>query len=267
MNDAWREQMSEQMNRLVDLVVSAKSIIDDEKNINARTEKGAFDFATQADIKVQKFIESGLAKMYPGDQFMGEESKGQSFDMSARMWILDPIDGTTNLIHHYPHCAISLALMENHEIILGIVYNPFRDELFTAEKGKGAFHNGKRIEVSKIKTIHDSLVTVGTAPYEKQFARRDFEIMCSIFEACQDIRRGGAAALDIAYVAAGVSDCYYERILQPWDYSAGKVILEEAGGKMTTIGGEEVPLGEKCPVMVSNGLVHEELMAFLRPMV
>ncbi|MGJ4849995.1 inositol monophosphatase family protein [Bacillota bacterium Meth-B3] len=219
------------MRTLTELVRSVKAIVMDERNVTQREEKGAFDYVTMVDLEVQKHISGALTKLYPDCQFMGEEGQHLSLDLDRPTWILDPIDGTTNLIHHHPQCAVALALMVRREIALGIIYSPFTDQLFTAERGKGAFLNNRPIRVSQIRSLSGSLVSVGTTPYHKQYARSDFAVMADIFQRCQDIRRGGSAALDIASVAMGIADCFYERILMPWDYAAAKVLLEEAAAR------------------------------------
>ncbi len=229
-------------------------------------EKGEFDYATEVDFNVQKYIEERLQAMYPEYQFMGEEEDRATLDLERPTWILDPIDGTTNLIHGYPQCAVALGLMVEREMVIGIVYNPFLDQMFYAERGGGAYMDGRPIRVSAIDTLHESLISVGTAPYAKDRARRDFALLGEIFERCQDIRRGGSAALDMAYVACGISECYYERTLMPWDYAAAKVILEEAGGKLTAFTGEPIKVGEPSSCLATNGRVHAALLPYMRRM-
>lgn len=251
----------------VEIVRAVKQIIEREKDLSGYRCKGEFDFATCVDLEVQRFIKAELAARFPEDQFMGEEGDLLcDYDAKRPTWILDPIDGTTNLIHHYPECAVSLGMMENGEIVLGVIYNPFLDQLFTAQRGCGAHLNGERIYVSKVQSLHESLISVGTAPYTRQHAAWDFQRIHQIFLKCQDIRRGGSAALAMAYVAAGYAEAYFERTLKPWDYAAAKVILEEAGGCMTTMEGTPVPVGEASPILASNGGVHGEMLDLLEGM-
>ena len=250
------------MRALTELVRSVKAIVMDERNVAQREEKGAFDYVTMVDLQVQKHISDTLAQLYPDCQFMGEEGQHLSLDLDRPTWILDPIDGTTNLIHHHPQCAVALALMDRREIVLGIIYGPFTDQLFTAERGKGALLNGRPIRVSDVTSLSGSMVSIGTTPYQKQQAQADFAVMADIFQHCQDIRRGGSAALDIASVAMGITECFYERILQPWDYAAAKVLLEEAGGRMTDCQGDPLPIGLPSSCLATNGLVHEEMLEF-----
>ncbi len=252
------------MESLSELVRSAKGIVENEGDIAEKTIKGEFDYATQVDIKVQGYLQAELYERYPDIQFMGEESASDGIDLDKPTWILDPIDGTTNLIHHFPQCAISLGLMVEREIVLGIVYNPFLNQMFTALKGKGAYRDGKKIHVSEVAALNESLVSVGTAPYQKELAAHDFGIMSEIFRHCQDIRRVGAAALDFAYVACGITDAFYERTLKPWDYAAGKLICEEAGGRTSTLAGEAIPVGLQSGCLVTNGHIHDEMLGYTR---
>ena len=247
---------------LAELVRSVRSIVHDERAIANRVAKGKFDYATQVDLRVQQYLERELKAMDESIQFMGEESgKTQHVDVSQPTWILDPIDGTTNLIHHYPQCAVALALVAEAEVQQGIVYNPYLDQMFTAERGNGAYCDGERIRVSDISELEESLVSVGTSPYMKQEAQHFFTVMARLFEQCQDIRRCGSAALDMIYVACGVTEGYYEPLLQPWDYAAAMLIVEEAGGKVSTCMGERIPVGFPSSCLATNGRMHEAILA------
>ena len=252
------------MDALVELIRSVKTLVQDERSIASRVEKGEFDYATEVDFKVQKYLQQALKQRYPTHQFMGEEEACDGLSLDQPTWILDPIDGTTNLIHHYPQCAISLGLMVDREIVLGIVYNPFLDHLFTAQKGKGVQLGGKPIAVSDIASLHESLIGVGTSPYTKQYARHDFEVARALFEHCQDIRRSGSAALELSYVACGIVEGFYERTLKPWDYAAGLLIVEEAGGCVTTLDGAKIPIGQASSCLATNGHVHEQVLNYTR---
>ena len=137
--------------------------------------------------------------------------------------------------------------------------NPFTDEIFWAEKGKGAYYNGKQIHVSDKKTMKESFVSVGTSPYNADLREKSLVIIANLLRNCTDVRRMGAAALDLAYIAAGKFDCFYEEILRPWDYAAGAVIIEEAGGKITDLEGNKVTFEKSRGILASNGFTHEEL--------
>lgn len=224
------------------IVREAAKLFSDRVAAGQIKEKGTFDYVTSVDEAVQMNIQKKLYELYPEIQFMGEEKDNSNIDNEAPVWILDPVDGTTNLIHDYHNSAISLALMNKKEIVLGIVYNPFLDEMFYAEKGKGSFLNGRRIFVSNARQMKESLISVGTSPYFKEEAEKNFRIFEEIFKECQDIRRGGSASIDLVNVACGRIDGYMENHLKIWDYAAGALIVWEAGGEVLNYEGEKFPM-------------------------
>ena len=189
--------------KIVELVRKMKPLFADSSRVSQVKEKGTCDYVTQVDIQVQKLVKEGLYSMYPQVQFMGEEQDNSAIDRSGDFWILDPVDGTTNLIHDFRHSTLSLAYAEAGEVVLGIVYQPYTDELFIAKKEEGAFLNGDPIHVSGAETLSESLVTIGTSPYYHELADWNFKVFKEVFLSCQDIRRLGSAALDMAYVACG----------------------------------------------------------------
>ncbi len=243
---------------VMELMRMTRPIIFNETAVGAVSEKGLDDFVTQVDVGVQEFLQSRLLALYPEIQFMGEEKKNE-IDFARPCWILDPIDGTTNLIHHYQFSAVSLALYADGRLVFGAVYNPFLEMMFHAVRGEGAYLNGTRIHVTQADTLADSLIAVGTAPYRKEFAKENFRIFENVFRKSQDIRRTGSAELELCYIAAGRHEGFFERILQPWDYAAGLVIVEEAGGVVTDWDGNELDVRTAHPVVASNGKIHEEL--------
>lgn len=227
-------------------------------------EKGRTDFVTAVDTEVQAQIREQLLELDDSIQFMGEEQDNASLDLRRPTWILDPVDGTTNLIHAFRHSAISLALARKGTVLLGIIYDPYADELFTAFSGGGAFCNGKPIRVSSTLSLADSLCSVGTNPGHREEAESAFRRMRAIYDRCHDIRRIGAASMELCYVACGRLDCYLEHSLKPWDYAAGKLLVEEAGGQVTAFRGEKVSLSlPGCDILASNGALHRELMPLL----
>lgn len=243
--------------KVIGIVLKTKDIILNHSfNI---TTKGLADFVTDIDINVQNYIKSMLESEYPDIQFVGEEGKNDEVNYSQSVWILDPVDGTTNLIHDFKMSAVSLALYKSGKGEAGIVYNPFNDELFTAQRGKGAYLNGKPIRVSEVSSIQEGLISIGTSPYDKKFADRNFEIFKKIFVNAQDIRRTGSAAIDLCYAACGRIDGYFERNLKPWDFAAGAVILEEAGGKISNFNDGEIDISKNNNIIAGNGLVNDEL--------
>lgn len=251
------------MHEVIELVKSTKNIIFDESLVNTHKEKGYADYVTLVDIKVQEFIFKGLKSIYPSYQFMGEEEEIRSLDITKPIWILDPLDGTTNLIHNYNHSAVSLALWRNQRLEFGMIYNPYTDELFTGYLNKGAYLNGNPIHVSNYTSMSDSLIAMGTHPYSKEDSKDTFLISHKIYMDCQDIRRSGSAALDLANVAAGRIEGFFEKFLSPWDYAAGAIIVQEAGGTVTTFDNKPLPVFTPSSVLATNGGIHSKMLEYL----
>lgn len=201
--------------------------------------KGVADYVTEVDYTVQQYIRRGLESRYPGIQFLSEEKANQEIDKSGLVWVLDPVDGTTNLIHDYHASCISLALMDSGKVVLGIVWDPYLKEMYSAQKNKGCFLNGKPVTVSQAASMEESLIAIGTSPYQKELADENFEVFKRVFSDCQDIRRSGSAALDLAHVACGRLDGYFERNLKLWDFAAGMLLVREAGGSVLDYSGAQ----------------------------
>lgn len=225
--------------------------------------KEKFDYVTRIDRKSEQATIDILQKYFPEYSIVAEESGAQQKSQSVR-WIIDPLDGTTNYIHGFPNSAVSIALEENGEIVLGVIYDPFRDELFWAEKNKGAFLNDNLISVSREKEISRCLVATGFPFKDKAILEKYWITFSEIFYKVSDIRRTGSAALDLAYVACGRLDGYWEIILSAWDMAAGEIILREAGGKITDISGGSNHL-KNGNAIASNGKIHDELLHIIRP--
>lgn len=222
--------------------------------------KGAANFVTQVDYMVQDFIIRNLNKILPESNIISEESKKNNYSFDRPTWILDPVDGTTNFMYGYRHSAISLLLVAEQKPALSFIYNPYTDEMFYAEAGNGAWLNGSKITVSCHKTLEDSLIAFGTTPYDRSKADVTFETVKHIYLQCRDIRRSGSAALDIAYVACGRIDGFFEYCLQPWDYAAGILILQEAGGRITNFKGGELNALSPDSVLATNKLIHATML-------
>lgn len=249
--------------KALELVLKTKNIIMDRESAHNITVKGEADYVTQTDFKVQSFLMEKLYEAYPQAGFLAEE-KDNDYKGGTPIWIIDPIDGTTNLIHGCNMSAVSLAYYDGKETIFGAVYNPFTGELFRAEKGKGAFLGETRIFCTETDKLNRCLAAIGTSPYYKDEAPGNFRIFQKVFLSCEDVRRTGSAALDLCYVAAGRFDAYFERHLKPWDYSAGKLILEEAGGKVTGWQGEEADTTKIWDILATNGKVHGEFLDLIK---
>lgn len=241
-----------EIEKVQEIIREASKLFLDRNAASQAREKGMCDFVTAVDEAVQAFIQHKLYARYPDIQFIGEEKDNTAIDMAGAVWVLDPVDGTTNLIHDYHASAISLALMENREAVMGVIYDPYLDEMYHAEKGKGSFMNGSPIHVSRVQAMRESLIAIGTAPYFKEMADENFALFAKIFRDCQDIRRCGAASLDLAHVACGRIDGYLESHLKIWDYAAGALIVREAGGAVLNYQGDELPMAMSGSVVVGN---------------
>ena len=247
---------------LIKLVKQTKQFVENREMADCVKVKGLADYVTQVDVGIQNFLKEKLSKLAPEIQFLGEEEGLHEMSCST-FWILDPIDGTTNLIHGYLHSVVSLGLCHEGEMVLGIIYDPFREEVFYAEKGKGSYLNGKPIHVSDAESLCQTMIGAGTAPYNRELATENFARIQRVYEASQDIRRTGSAAMDFAYTACGRQGGYFEVVLQPWDFAAGMIIIEEAGGMITDFEGKPLNPQKAGCVAASNGKVHQELLELM----
>lgn len=250
-------------NEIIELVHSTRSIIFNEEMAHAVTVKGAADYVTKVDVAVQEFMRKELKRRTPDILLLSEEQENTSLDVQKSCWILDPIDGTTNLIHDYQMSAVSLGLYEHGQITFGVVYNPFTEETFHAVRGQGACLNGKSVCVSHRKDFGTCVISLGSSPYEKDKAAMLFPIFQKVFMETADFRRSASAALDLCYVAAGRVDGFFEYNLKPWDYSAGSLIIEEAGGIITDWDGCALPYLQNSSIITATPEIYEKLKAFL----
>lgn len=255
-----REELLE---RVSEAVRRAGALFGDRELAEQIRRKGVTDFVTQVDLTVQEQLRGALRAIAPEVQFMGEEQDNSGLDFGGAVWILDPVDGTMNLIHGFRHSAVSLALAEGGEVTMALIYDPYAGELFTARKGHGAFCNGQPIQVSGAQHLSDSLVDVGTNPGERHLADRTFAWMRAIYDASHDVRRIGAASICLCYVAAGRIDGYVEGGLKPWDFGAGMLLVQEAGGVVTTAEGAPLTLNGPSSVMAANGHIGPELLELI----
>lgn len=226
-----------------------------------REKSGRQDLVTRYDGQVQQFLEERLLALVPEAGFLGEEDLGEEAPSGRELtFIVDPIDGTTNFVKGLPHCGISIGLARRGEMVLGVVYDPYLDELFSAERGGGAVCNGRPLRVSDAPPER-AVAVLGTSPYYRQYAAFTFALGQRLFEQGLDVRRLGAASLDLCYVADGRMDCYFEAYLSPWDYAAGSLILQEAGGLATTLSGGPLRFDRGCSLAAANGPCHGPLVA------
>lgn len=223
--------------------------------------KGEINLVTEADKISEGMITSKIASLFPDHDILAEEftytTRGSDFT-----WIIDPLDGTTNYAHGYPFFCVSIALQKLDTLIVGIIYDPMLNEMFVAEKGKGAFLNDRAIHVSNTNRVIKGLLATGF-PYDiREDSHNNLNYFNTMIMKAQAIRRAGSAALDLAYVAAGRFDGFWELKLNPWDIAAGWLLVEEAGGIVTDMQGKDYYL-ESPSILASNGRIHKEMMDVL----
>lgn len=222
--------------------------------------EGHANFVTNIDREVEEYLQQALLSLVPGSRIIGEEKENDALT-DAPTWIVDPVDGTTNLIHDYRCSAVSIALCENRSPVAGLIWQPYTQEMFYAEAGRGASLNGKEIHVSET-PFDKALIAVGTAPYHAELAEKSMELALAFLHSCADIRRSGSAAVDLAYLATGRLDAFFELNLKPWDYAAGSLIVREAGGVVTMpLEPGEMRYDRSTAILASGAVIAEEVRA------
>ncbi|MCI9162474.1 MAG: inositol monophosphatase [Lachnospiraceae bacterium] len=226
-----------------DIMLSATDI---ERKTHQKEGKG--NFVTDYDSRVQKALKARLLNLVPGAAFLGEEDQMDHTDISkGYAFIVDPIDGTANFIRGYNASCVSVALAKDGYPVLGVVYNPYQKEIYYAEKGKGAYMNGQRIYASE-RSLEEGVVLFGVAPYNKELMQKSFETAYRYVSCAEDLRRSGSAAIDLCMVASGKAEFFFEMVLSPWDYAAGALLVEEAGGFTSDLEGRPLTYDRKQTV-------------------
>jgi myo-inositol-1(or 4)-monophosphatase len=229
--------------------------------IDSIRKKGEIDLVTEADLQAEKTILAVLNRHFPQDSILTEET-GKYNHRPDRVWIVDPLDGTTNFAHTFPCFAVSIALEVQKEVVLGVVFNPYLGEFFEAVKGRGASLNREAIKVSQTRELGDSLLATGFPYNVRQDPHKVVELFKKMIVLAQGVRRPGSAAIDLCYVASGRFDGFWEEGLKPWDTAAGSIIVKEAGGKVTNYEGEVyTPYQEN--IVAANPLVFESMLLAL----
>ena len=251
------------LEKITEIVKEAgKIILSAHNQENAVTAKeGKKNFVTKYDVAVQEFLFSELGKDFSDVAFVGEEGEND-LSTNGMRFIIDPIDGTTNFMQDYRCSCISVGLCNGNDVIAGVVYNPYTDELFSAEKGKGAYLNGNKIKVSE-RPLSDGLALFGTSPYHPENTDETFSLLRKVFDFSRDIRRSGSAAFDICTVACGRCEVFFEKGLQPWDIAAGTLILKEAGGIALNYDGTEISFSTPNDVVFANPKAYKEFITLL----
>ena len=225
--------------------------------------EGHANFVTDVDCAVQDYLAGALSALLPGSAFIGEEQDNDALT-NKPTWVIDPVDGTTNLIHNCRQSAVSIALLENKQPVLAAVYQPYTDELFFAMKGCGATLNGEKISASQ-HPFERALVCFGTSPYNAALAERSLHLALAFLKSAADIRRSGSAALDLAHIACGRQDVFFEIVLKPWDFAAGALLVTEAGGRFM-MPFEDGCIRFDCPrgVLAANTLCADRALALIQ---
>jgi len=224
--------------------------------------KGPADFVSAADLNAEKTLREELARARPDFGFLMEESGASEGRDPRRRWVVDPLDGTTNFLHGLPHWAISIAVEENNAIIAALVYDPIKDELFTAERGQGCFLNDRRLRVSSRRNLADAIFATGI-PFKGLDGHEGFLTeLKGVMAVSAGVRRWGTASLDLAYIAAGRYDGFWERGLHPWDFAAGILLVREAGGMVSELNGKDIRL-DSPSILASNNALHSDLQRIL----
>lgn len=236
------------LEKIQEIVKNAGKMMLNRENIIIEQKGSVANLVTNMDKNNQKYLIAELTKILPEAIFFAEEKENETLK-NEYTFVIDPIDGTTNFAYDYKYSGISVGLVKDKKCILAVCYNPYLDEMFVAKKGKGAFLNGKKIEINQ-NELNNSLVIIGTSPYNKEYADQTFNIAKKIFLESKDIRRSGSAVLDICSVSCGRADAFYEKRLSFWDYCAASLILEEAKGEYIILDGE---FGSKNPITFIAG--------------
>ena len=241
------------LEKIVEIVRRAGEIVNSAHHIEGHThiKTSAADLVTDYDLAVENFLKEQLSALMPEALFFGEEEKENGDASRGWAFIVDPIDGTTNFVRHFHQSGISVALARDGQVQMGVVYDPYKDEMFAAERGKGATLNGSPIHVSD-KPLSQGLFIMGTAIYRREFIQPTMSLTAQLLERSCDMRRFGAATLDLCYIACGRAEVFFEYSLCPWDYAAGAFIAQEAGAIACTLQGEPLPNIRRSSVWLAN---------------
>lgn len=230
----------------------SKMLQANQEDLGIENKEGIGNIVTKYDKEIQNILKDELLNLLPDASFIGEEEDLHSEILNkGYTYIVDPIDGTTNFARGLSVSAVSVGLLKDGEQYIAVCYNPYLNEMFTAEKGKGAYLNNKPIKVSN-KILKQGIVLTGSAPYYEELRKQTFKLMQNFIGVATDFRRFASAVMDLCNIACGRAEVYFEVILQPWDYAAGALIVEEAGGKVTQINGEKITFDKPCSIVASN---------------
>ena len=250
------------LDQIQQIARKAGEIILNARNAQSHQKEGHFNFVTDTDVAVQGYLKSSLLALLPGARFFAEEQENEALT-DAPTFVVDPIDGTLNFMRHRNASAISIALLENKQPILGVIYQPYTDEMYTASLGGGAYLNGSPIHVTDI-SFENAMVAFGTSPYDAELAKKTMAAAAQFLLQAGDLRRVGSAALDFADLACGRADIFFELKLRPWDVAAGSLLVTEAGGKFFSLGHDAPYYDGPCGIMACNPRCEEDALRILK---
>ncbi len=231
--------------------------------VTMRTKSASVDLVSDADVNAERAVASVIRAQFPEHSILGEEENSDDLNVE-HLWIVDPLDGTTNFAHGIPHFAVSVAYYHNGLAQSGVIFNPMNGDWYVAERGHGATFNDKPIRANKQSNLNEALIGTGFYYDRGEMMEATLAALGRLFKKqIHGIRRCGTASLDLAMVASGQFGAYFEYQLSPWDFAAGRLLIEEAGGKITTCGGDPLPL-EKTTVLASNGVLHDAVLELVR---
>lgn len=247
-------------NKIIELVKEASLFVFDKELRESVSMKGSADFVTAVDLKISSYIKEKLQVLTPDIGFMSEEEDNE---LTSKRWILDPIDGTTNLVYDYNMSSVSLAYFDGEKIDFGVIYNPYNKDLFVAKSGEGAYLNSKKLSCAPDRELENCLIEFGAGSTKKQYTEESFEIAKAVFSSCLDIRRICSSALAIAYVAAGKLNGYFERSIKPWDYAAATLLLKECGCECSDWTGEKIQYNTASSFVCGTPKAYNFLMSVI----
>lgn len=250
------------LNAVIAAAKEAGNIILSHHNAASHRKEGHFNFVTDADVAVQAYLKQALLDILPSARFFAEEQENAPLT-NEPTFVVDPIDGTLNFMRGRNASAVSIALLKSKTPVLGVIYNPYADEMFSAERGRGAFLNGQPIHVSDV-PFDSAMVSFGTSPYDAELSQRTVRAAGIFLRRTGDLRRTGSAAMDLADVACGRSDIFFELRLRPWDVAAGALIVTEAGGRFHSIGHDAPYFDGPCGMLAANDRCFEGALQVLR---
>lgn len=248
--------------RLEAIVRMAGQMMLEGQDARVHHKEGHFNFVTDMDLRIQEMLRRELTQLISGSAFFAEEQENRSLG-NGPTWVVDPIDGTVNFMRGLGCSAVSVALLEGRTPMAGLIYNPFSNELYVAQKGLGSRLNGQPIRVSE-HGFERALVSFGSSPYEPALARKGLSAALQMLLQAGDLRRSGSAAMDLASVACGRTDCFFEMVLSPWDYAAGALLVTEAGGIFSQPLSAALDFGRPACILASNPACHEPALAIVR---